>query len=120
MSRKYIHGLEAPQPQNKWEQYTYSDNLRPNRSYDDEREYHAWLQRMYEICTEMETVYLTYRQVTMTIKRYSMEGVPFGYYELNPCCQLTKVAMLMQETDFNTLNVATLLMERDADWELRQ
>ena len=85
MSRKYIHGLEAPQPQNKWEQYTYSDNLRPNRSYDDEREYHAWLQRMYEICTEMETVYLTYRQVTMTIKRYSMEGVPFGYYELNPC-----------------------------------
>ena len=49
ISRKYIHGLEAPQPQNKWEQYTYSDNLRPNRSYDDEREYHAWLQRMYEI-----------------------------------------------------------------------
>ena len=120
MSRKYIHGLEAPQPQNKWEQYTYSDNLRPNRSFDDEREYHAWLQRMYEICTEMETVCLTYRQVTMTIKRYSMEGVPFGYYELNPCCQLTKAAMLMQETDFNTLNVATLLMEMDAEWELRQ
>ena len=120
MSRKYIHGQEAPQPQNKWEQYTYSDNLRPNRSYDDEREYHAWLQRMYEICTEMETVCLTYRQVTMTIKRYSMEGVPFGYYELNPCCQLTKAAMLMQETDFNTLNVATLLMEMDAEWELRQ
>ena len=22
MSRKYIHGLEAPQPQNKWSQYT--------------------------------------------------------------------------------------------------
>ena len=120
ISRKNIHGLEAPQPQNKWEQYTYSDNLRPNRSYDDEREYHAWLQRMYEICTEMETVYLTYRQVTMTIKRYSMEGVPFGYYELNPCCQLTKAAMLMQETDFNTLNVATLLMEMEAEWELRQ
>ena len=120
ISRKNIHGLEAPQPQNKWEQYTYSDNPRPNRSYDDEREYHAWLQRMYEICTEMETVYLTYRQVTMTIKRYSMEGVPFGYYELNPCCQLTKAAMLMQETDFNTLNVATLLMEMEAEWELRQ
>ena len=120
MSRKYIHGLEAPQPQNKWEQYTYSDNLRPNRSFDDEREYHAWLQRMYEICTEMETVCLTYRQVTMTIKRYSMEGVPFGYYELNPCSQLTKAAMLMQETDFNTLNVATLLMEMAAEWELRQ
>lgn len=120
MSRKYIHGLEAPQPQNKWEQYTYSDNLRPNRSFDDEREYHAWLQRMYEICTEMETVCLTYRQVTMTIERYSIEGVPFGYYELNPCCQLTKAAMLMQETDFNTLNVATLLMEMDAEWELRQ
>ena len=120
MSRKYIYGLEAPQPQNKWEQYTYSDNPRPNRSYDDEREYHAWLQRMYEICTEMETVCLAYRQVTMTIKRYSIEGVAFGYYELNLCSQLTKAAMLMQETDFNTLNVATLLMEMEAEWELRQ
>ena len=120
ISRKNIHGLEAPQPQNKWEQYTYSDNPRPNRSYDDEREYHAWLQRMYEICTEMETVCLAYRQVTMTIKRYSIEGVAFGYYELNLCSQLTKAAMLMQETDFNTLNVATLLMEMEAEWELRQ
>ena len=56
----------------------------------------------------------------MTIKRYSTEGMPFGYYELNPCEQLTKSAMLMQETDFYTLNVATLLMEAAAEWDLRQ
>jgi hypothetical protein len=46
--------------------------------------------------------------------------MPFGYYELNPCEQLTKSAMLLQETDFYTLNVATLLMEAAAEWELRQ
>ena len=56
----------------------------------------------------------------MTVKRYSTEGMPFGYYELNPCEQLTKSVMLMQETDFYTLNVATLLMESTAEWELRQ
>jgi hypothetical protein len=56
----------------------------------------------------------------MTIKRYSTEEIPFGYYELNPCEQLTKSAMLMQETDFYILNVATLLMEAAAEWELRQ
>jgi hypothetical protein len=65
-------------------------------------------------------VSLTYGEVTMTIKRYSKEGIPFGYYELNPCEQLTKAAMMMQETDFNMLNVATLLMEMDATWKLRQ
>jgi hypothetical protein len=75
---------------------------------------------MYEICTDVETVYLSYGQITMTVKRYSTEGMPFGYYELNPCEQLTKSVMLMQETDFYTLNVATLLMESTAEWELRQ
>ena len=69
--------------------------------------------------TDMETVRLIYGGVTMTIKRYSKEGMPFGYYELNPCEQLTKAAMMMQETDFNMLNVATLLMEMDATWKLR-
>ena len=92
VSKNSIVGVEAPCPQNR---------------------------RVYEICTDMETVRLIYGGVTMTIKRYSKEGMPFGYYELNPCEQLTKAAMMMQETDFNMLNVATLLMEMDATWKLR-
>ena len=111
-----IKGLEAPQPENEWEVYKWT----PNKTYDYDRMFRSWLQRIYEICTDVETVSLSYRQITMTIKRYSTEGMPFGYYELNPCEQLTKSAMLMQETDFYTLNVATLLMEAAAEWELRQ
>ena len=112
-----IKGLEAPQPENEWETYRF---MKPNKVYDYDKMYRSWLQRMYEICTDVETVHLNYRQITMTIKRYSTEGMPFGYYELNPCEQLTKSVMLMQETDFYTLNVATLLMESTAEWELRQ
>ena len=82
--------------------------------------FNEYWKEKYEICTDVETVHLSYRQITMTIKRYSTEGMPFGYYELNPCEQLTKSAMLMQETDFYILNVATLLMEAAAEWELRQ
>ena len=96
VSCQTIKGKEAPQPENRW------------------------LKRMYEICTDVETVHLSYGQITMYIKRYSTGGMPFGYYELNPCEQLTKSAMLLQETDFYTLNVATLLMEAAAEWELRQ
>ena len=117
MSRQTIKGLEAPQPENTWEAYRF---MKPNKVYDYDKMYRSWLQRMYEICTDVETVHLSYRQITMTIKRYSTEGMPFGYYELNPCEQLTKSAMLLQETDFYTLNVATLLMEAAAEWELRQ
>ena len=116
VSRQPIKGLEAPQPENKWEAYEW----KPNKVYDYDRMFRSWLQRIYEICTDVETVSLSYRQITMTIKRYSTEGMPFGYYELNPCEQLTKSAMLMQETDFYTLNVATLLMEAAAEWDLRQ
>lgn len=112
-----IKGLEAPQPENEWETYRF---MKPNKVYDYDKMYRSWLQRMYEICTDVETVYLSYGQITMTVKRYSTEGMPFGYYELNPCEQLTKSVMLMQETDFYTLNVATLLMESTAEWELRQ
>lgn len=112
-----IKGLEAPQPRILWpEPYRFA----PNKVYDYEKMYHDWLQWMYAICTDLETVSLSYKQITMTIKRYSTEGLPFGYYELNPCEQLTKSAMLLQETDFYTLNVATLLMEAAAEWELRQ
>ena len=117
VSHQPIKGLEAPQPKNEWEAYRF---MKPNKVYDYDKMYRSWLQRIYEICTDMETVSLNYRQITMTIKRYSTEGMPFGYYELNPCEQLTKSAMLLQETDFYTLNVATLLMEAAAEWELRQ
>jgi hypothetical protein len=116
VSKKSIVGVEAPCPQNRWDTNFYI----PNKIYDNESTYHAWQKRVYEICTDVETVRLTYGGVTMTIKRYTKEGTPFGYYELNPCEQLTKAAMMMQETDFNMLNVATLLMEMDATWKLRQ
>ena len=116
VSHHPIKGLETPHPENEWEAYKWT----PNKVYDYDRMFRSWLQRIYEICTDVETVSLSYRQITMTIKRYSTEGMPFGYYELNPCEQLTKSAMLMQETDFYTLNVATLLMEAAAEWELRQ
>jgi len=117
VSHQPIKGLEAPQPENEWEAYRF---MKPNKVYDYDKMYRSWLQRIYEICTDVETVSLSYRQITMTIKRYSTEDIPFGYYELNPCEQLTKSAMLMQETDFYILNVATLLMEAAAEWELRQ
>ena len=116
VSKESIVGMEAPCPQNRWDTNFYI----PNKIYDNERAHHAWLKRVYGICTDVETVSLTYGEVTMTIKRYSKEGTPFGYYELNPCEQLTKAAMMLQETDFNMLNVATLLMEMDATWKLRQ
>ncbi|MBR5841785.1 MAG: hypothetical protein IKY64_04125 [Bacteroidaceae bacterium] len=118
VSRESIVGVEAPCPQNRWEAYPYP--YITTKVYDNERAHHAWLKRVYDICTDVETVSLTYGEVTMTIKRYSKEGIPFGYYELNPCELLTKAAMMMQETDFNILNVATLLMEIDATWKLRQ
>ena len=117
VSHQTIKGLEAPQPENHWEMYRY---MKPNKVYDYDKMYRSWLKRMYEICTDMEIVHLSFGQITMTVKRYSTEGMPFGYYELNPCEQLTKSAMLLQETDFYSLNVATLLMEAAAEWELRQ
>ncbi|MCR5316222.1 MAG: hypothetical protein K6E52_10030 [Bacteroidaceae bacterium] len=116
VNRLALKGKEAPQPKNRWEAYSYL----PNKVFDYEKLYLDWLKRMYEICTDVETVHLSYGQITMTIKRYSTDGMPFGYYELNPCEQLTKSAMLLQETDFYTLNVATMLMEAAAEWELRQ
>jgi hypothetical protein len=116
VNRRSLKGKEAPQPENRWEAYSYI----PNKVFDYEKIYLDWLKRMYEICTDVETVHLSYGQITMTINRYSTEGMPFGYYEVNPCEQLTKSAMLLQETDFYTLNVATLLMEAAGEWELRQ
>ena len=116
VSRQSIVGKEAPQPK-VWGYFQYSN---PNKICDNERAYHAWLKRIYEICTDVQTCKLTYSQVTMIIRRYTTEGIPFAYYEVIPCEQLVRSAMLMEETSFNRLNIATLLMEMAAEYELRQ
>lgn len=92
----------------------------PNKVFYIKDRYRAWLKRIYEICTEVEICKLDYGQVSMIIRRYSTEGIPFAYYELIPCVQLVKSAMLIEETSFYTLNTATLLMEMASEFELRQ
>mgnify|MGYP007069891404 FL=1 len=120
--RESIKGKAAPLPENsyglnKWDDYR---NEKLNRVYEFDRSYFNWLQMVYGISTDMETVHLSYRQVSMTIRRYSKAGRPFAYYELNPCEQLCHSAILLQETDFYTLDVATLLMDMAGEWDLRQ
>lgn len=78
-----------------------------------------WLEKIYELSSEVETVLLTYKGVTMMINRYSKSNVPFGYYEVIPCHHLACSALKLQETTFHTLNIAALLMEMAAEWELR-
>jgi len=114
-SHQSIRETEVPQPI-----IHEGPGWTPNKVWDFERKYHAWLKRVYDICTDKDTVKLTYEEVSMTINRYSREGEPFGFYELNPSEQLSKVPILMQETDFSFLNVATLLMESAAELQLRQ
>lgn len=80
---------------------------------------YCWLEKIYELSSEVETVLLTYKDVTMMINRYSKSNVPFGYYEVIPCHHLAFSALKLQETTFHTLNIATLLMEMAAEWELR-
>ncbi len=114
LDHESIEGKAAPLPEdyfglNKWDDY-HSSYFKPNKVYDFDRYRFNWLLRMYGICTEMETVRLSYRQVTLIIRRYSNADRPFGYYEINPCEQLCHSAILLQESDFYTLDVATLLM----------
>ena len=80
----------------------------------------SWLDEFAKQCTDVETVKLTYGQATMVIKRYSIQGVPFCYYTLNPCEQLVGESMILNETDFSMLNIGTLLMEMAAEMEMRQ
>lgn len=80
----------------------------------------SWINEFAKQCTDVETVKLTYGQATMVIKRYSIQGVPFGYYTLNPCEQLVGESMILNETDFSMLNIGTLLMEMAAEMEMRQ
>ena len=85
-------------------------------NYTDE----SWIDEFAKQCTDVETVKLTYGQATMVIKRYSIQGVPFCYYTLNPCEQLVGESMILNETDFSMLNIGTLLMEMAAEMEMRQ
>lgn len=80
----------------------------------------SWINEFAKQCTDVETVKLTYGQATMVIKRYSIQGVPFCYYTLNPCEQLVGKSMILNETDFSMLNIGTLLMEMAAEMEMRQ
>ena len=116
VSSQSIYGNKAPEPDIIWR--GISDRI-PNKVLEYEQMYHDWLKKIYQINTDMETVRICYGQISMTIRRYTAEGRPFGYYELVPCEQLTKAAILFQETDFYTFNVATMLMEAAAEWELR-
>lgn len=115
IGHRSIRETEVPQPK-----INDGKGWMPNKVWDFQKRYHAWLKRVYGICTDMETIKLTYEGASMAIKRYSREGEPFGFYELNPCEQLSKVVILMQETDFSFLNVATLLLESAAELQLRQ
>ena len=80
----------------------------------------SWINEFAKQCTDVETVKLTYGQATMVIKRYSIQGVPFCYYTLNPCEQLVGESMILNETEFSMLNIGTLLMEMAAEMEMRQ
>lgn len=91
--------------------YNYRYSICPNDS---------WIDEFAKQCTDVETVKLTYGQATMVIKRYSIQGVPFCYYTLNPCEQLVGKSMILNESDFSMLNIGTLLMEMAAEMEMRQ
>ena len=120
VNKACIQGQQAPEP--KITDYGhYKWKTGPiNKVYDFERKYHAWLKQIYKVCTELETLTITYRQAIMTIKRYTMPDLSFAYYEVNPCVQLMKSPMLMEETGFAVLNTAFLLMDMAAELELRQ
>ena len=71
--------------------------------------------------TDLDTHTFTYGEATMIIKRYSAKDVPFGHYEITPCTRFDdNCPMRMEETGFYTLNIATLLIEMDAECHLRE
>ena len=74
---------------------------------------------LYEKYTDLETCTITYREVTMVIYRYTYLQQPFALYEFVPCKQLSFSNLRLEETSFSTLNIATLLMEMAAEYELR-
>ena len=71
--------------------------------------------------TDLDAFTFTYGEATMIIKRYAAKDVPFGRYEITPCTRFDdNCPMRMEETGFYTLNIATLLMEMDAECHLRE
>lgn len=75
---------------------------------------------LYEKYTNLETCTISYREVKMVIYRYTYQQQPFALYEFVPCLQLPISISRLEETSFSTLNIATLLMEIAAEYELRQ
>jgi hypothetical protein len=75
---------------------------------------------LYEKYTNLETCTISYREVKMVIYRYTYQQQPFALYEFVPCLQLSISISRLEETSFSTLNIATLLMEIAAEYELRQ
>ena len=75
---------------------------------------------LYEKYTDLEICTINYREVTMVIYRYTYLQQPFALYEFLPCKQLSFSNLRLGETSFSTLNIATLLMEIAAEYELRQ
>ena len=75
---------------------------------------------LYEKYTNLETCTISYREVKMVIYRYTCQQQPFALYEFVPCLQLPISISRLEETSFSTLNIATLLMEIAAEYELRQ
>lgn len=119
VNKTAIHGKEAPEPKiTDYGKYEWGTSC-TNKVWNFEYKYHAWLKQVYKVCTNMESVTLNYREVTMTIKRYTMPDMAFAYYEVNPCTQLMKSPLLMEETGFSVFNIAFLLMDMASEWELR-
>ena len=119
VNKTAIHGKEAPEPKiTDYGKYEWGTSC-SNKVWNFEYKYHAWLKQVYKVCTNMESVTLNYREVTMTIKRYTMPDMAFAYYEVNPCTQLMKSPLLMEETGFSVFNIAFLLMDMAGEWELR-
>ena len=120
VSKACIQGQKAPEPKIiDYGHYEWKTGP-TNKVYDFEQKYHAWLKQIYKVCADVESLTITYRQAVMTIKRYTMPDMAFAYYEVNPCIQLMQSPLLMEETGFYVLNVAFLLMDMAAEWELRQ
>ena len=120
VSKACIQGQKAPEPKIiDYGHYEWKTGP-TNKVYDFEQKYHAWLKQIYKVCADVESLTITYRQAVMTIKRYTMPDLSFAYYEVNPCVQLMKSPLLMEETGFTVLNVAFLLMDMAAELELRQ
>ena len=82
---------------------------------------HTTVEDGYRHATDLDTLTITLGQAVMIIKRYSTKGVPFGNYEIIPCTRLVDNygTMRMEETGFYTLDIATFLMEMDAECALR-